>query len=177
MEGGDIAFSVSSLLQGRAGELGEAGPSGEPGIPVSIRNPALCVHRRTGPLPLPLPPTRTQGLYPSSVYTWKPALSTCAQGYLASFPVCTQGTLPFPYMYMEILPGICPSHRAHRNSSLPSTCTHVLWPSPKGTWALSSRKSHVTCCPLPLLSLQGDVGVPGERGEAGHRGSAVSGRT
>lgn len=29
----------------------------------------------------------------------------------------------------------------------------------------------------PFLPLQGDVGVPGERGEAGHRGSVVGRRT
>lgn len=91
MEGGDITFSVSSRLQGRAGELGEAGPSGEPGIPVSISNPSLCVHKNSTP--------------PVCIHGNLPSLHVC-RGTLLLSP-CVHRDLPFPYVYMEILPCLC----------------------------------------------------------------------
>jgi hypothetical protein len=50
----------------------------------------------------------------------------------------------------------------------PLTCAHGLPYPDMCTGTLPS-------CPFPFL--QGDVGVPGEQGEAGHRGSVVSGAT
>lgn len=77
----------------------------------------------------------------------------------------------------------------HTQELHPSFCVYVYTPTPSVCVHRDSALS--ICmqrpCPFshmstgiltsPFLSLQGDVGVPGERGEAGHRGSVVSGRT